>query len=275
MYLLRKILMQWPRLFEIEDQKWLPQLLRNQMTDALQFLILEMKIYDPIIPELQWVMLHSKTRNVVDLCSGGTGPWDYLVGAIPPSELLIGRITLTDLFPNKEALRSMSDKNPIFDYRATPVDVLDMDVELEGVRTLFSSFHHFDTHQAVSIVQDAVNKQMPICIFEFTGRRLLNFLLTPVSMLILFTAMLFKKRLTFSRLLFSYLIPLVPLIYLWDSMVSHLRTYSQAELKAILNRVDNADSYEWEIGEATSPKTPLKNSYLIGYPKNSKESASY
>lgn len=259
--------MQWPRLFEIEDQKWLPQILRNQMTDALQFLILEMKIYDPIIPEFQWVMLHSKHKNVVDLCSGGTGPWDYIVGAISPSEELIERITLTDLFPNKKALQAMSDHNPIFDYRETPVDVLDIDVELEGVRTLFSSFHHFDTDKAVSIIQDAVNKQMPICIFEFTGRRVSNFILTPVSMLVLFTAMLFKRRLTFSRLLFSYLIPIVPLIYLWDSMVSHLRTYSQSELKAILNRVNSADSYEWEIGEATSPKTVLRNSYLIGYPK--------
>lgn len=62
--------MNWPRLFEIEDQKWLPDVLRNQMTDALQFLILDMKIYDPILPEFQWVMQQSETREVVDLCSG-------------------------------------------------------------------------------------------------------------------------------------------------------------------------------------------------------------
>jgi hypothetical protein len=259
--------MRWPRLFEIEDQKWLPQILRNQMTDALKFLILEMKVYDPIMPEFQWVMQQSKAKKVVDLCSGGTGPWEYIVGAISHPEEIVERITLTDLFPNKQALKAMSDKNPIFHYRETPVDVLDIAVELDGVRTLFSSFHHFDPEQAVTIIQDAVNKQMPICIFEFTGRSFMNFLLTPISMLMLFVMLLFKRPLTISRLLFSYLIPIVPMIYLWDSTVSHLRSYSQSELKEILSRVENRESYEWEIGEATSPKTPLKNSYLIGYPK--------
>jgi hypothetical protein len=259
--------MNWPRLFEIEDQKWLPDVLRNQMTDALQFLILDMKIYDPILPEFQWVMQQSETREVVDLCSGGTGPWDYLIGEILNPEELVERITLTDLYPNKEALKAMTDKNPLFDYRAESINALNIDAGLKGVRTLFSSFHHFDRIKATSILQDAVNKQMPICIFEFTGRRGANFLLTPVSTLLLFARMLFKKRLTFSRLLFSCLIPIVPLIFLWDSLVSQLRSYSKAELKEILAQIMNAETFEWEIGEATSPKTPFRNCYLIGYPK--------
>ncbi len=259
--------MNWPRLFEIEDQNWFPRVLRDQMTDALQFLIHEMKIYDPILPEFQWVMQQSATKNVVDLCSGGTGPWAYLVGNLPLPEEIVAQITLTDLYPNKNALQSMADKNAIFQYRETPVNVLNIDPELRGVRTLFSSFHHFDKNDATSILQDAVNKQMPICIFEFTGRRGVNFLLTPVLTLLLFAKLLFKRRLTFARLLFSSLIPIVPLIFLWDSLVSHLRSYSEAELKEILAQVKHADLFEWEIGEATSPKTVFRNGYLIGHPK--------
>jgi len=259
--------MNWPRLFEIEDQKWLPRVLRDQMTDALQFLIHEMKIYDPILPEFQWVMQQSATKNVVDLCSGGTGPWEYLIGELATPEEIVAQIALTDLYPNKKALQSVSAKNPIFQYRETPVNVLNIDPELSGVRTLFSSFHHFDKSDATSILQDAVNKQMPICIFEFTARRGVNFLLTPISTLLLFAKLLFKKRFSFPRLFFSCLIPIVPLIFLWDSLVSHLRSYSEAELKEILAQVKNAEMFEWEIGEATSPKTVFRNCYLIGYPK--------
>ena len=259
--------MKWPRLFEIEDQRWLPAVLRNQITDALRYLIIEMKIYDPIIPEFLWVMQQSRTKYVVDLCSGGTGPWEYLIREISNPEEMIERITLTDLYPNEKALKAMSDNHPIFKYKTESVDALNIDTELEGVRTLFSSFHHFATDEAVSIIQDAVNKQMPICIFEFTGRRLANFLLTPITIVLLFAKLLFNRPLTGSRLLFSYLLPIVPLLLLWDSTVSHLRSYSQDELKEILNHVSDSASYDWEIGESTSPKTPLANTYLIGYPK--------
>jgi hypothetical protein len=264
------MLMQWPRFFEIEDQPWFPQVLRDQITDALQFLILEMKAYDPILPELNWVIQKSGRKNIVDLCSGATGPWDYLVVELLKQGEVLERITLTDLFPNENALKRMAEKNPIFKYNPIPADVLDIDRDLDGIRTLFSSFHHFNRAQAVSILQDAVDKQMPICVFEFTGRRAANFILTPFVMFGVFAKLLFKKRLTFSRLLFSYLIPIVPLALLWDSTVSHLRTYSPAELNDLLSRVNHAESFEWEIGETTSPKTVLSNTYLIGYPKENR-----
>ena len=102
--------MNWQKFIEIEDQRWFPQLLRNQITDALRYLIIDMKIYDPIIPEFLWVMQQSRTKNVVDLCSGGTGPWEYLVGAISKSDEIIECITLTDAYPNEKALKELADK---------------------------------------------------------------------------------------------------------------------------------------------------------------------
>lgn len=259
--------MKWPRLFELEDQRWLPQILRDQMTDALRYLIIEMKVYAPIIPELLWVMQQSPTKDVVDLCSGGSGPWDYLLAEISESEEFVARITLTDLYPNERAFKALSESRPIISYQTEPVNALDISADLEGLRTLFSSFHHFDLPAATSIIQDAVDKQMPIGIFEFTERRAVNFLITPITTIMLFSKMLFRTQLSLSRLLFSYLIPIVPLIFLWDSNVSHLRSYSQDNLKEIIRNVHNSDSYEWEVGENRSPKTPIKNTYLIGYPK--------
>ena len=99
--------MKWPRFFEIEDQGWLPRVLRDQITDALRYLIVEMKIYDPIIPEFLWVMQKSQTKNVIDLCSGGTGPWEYLIHAISNPEESVTGITLTDLYPNEKAMKGL------------------------------------------------------------------------------------------------------------------------------------------------------------------------
>ncbi len=263
--------MKWPRLFEIEDQRWLPRILRDQITDALRYLIVEMKIYDPIIPEFLWVMQKSQTKKVVDLCSGGTGPWEYLINAISNPEESVAGITLTDLYPNEKALKALSESHSLFNYKLDSVDALNIDEQLIGVRTLFSSFHHFEPAKATLIIQDAVDKQMPICVFEFTQRRVIDFFIAPIFMVRLFAKLLFTRPLTISRLLFSYLIPIVPLIYLWDSTVSHWRSYSQEDLRAILNNVHNSESFEWEIGESSSARTPLKNIYLIGYPKKKKQ----
>jgi hypothetical protein len=164
-------------------------------------------------------------------------------------------------------MKALAEGHPLFDYKKCSVNALDIDEQLEGVRTIFSSFHHFDTDDAVSILQDAVDKQMPICVFEFTERRLVNLFIAPISMVILFAKLLFTRPLTISKLVFCLILPIVPLIYLWDAAVSHLRSYSRDELQALVSCVSNAETFVWEIGQSTSPKTPLKNTFLIGYPK--------
>ena len=259
--------MNWQFLIELEDLPWFPHMFRKQITDALQFFTTDMKVYDPIIPEFLWVLQQSKTKKVIDLCSGGSGPWEYLLAASADINTSVEKITLTDLYPNMEAMAELTSTHPKVEFEEKPVNALDVDENLKGVRTLFSCFHHFTTAEATSILQDAVDKKMPICIYEFTGRRAVNFFHTPVATAILFTKLLFKRPLTIQKILFSYILPIVPLIYLWDSTVSHLRSFSQDELRAMITNINNGDSYEWEIGENSSPRSHLRNTFLIGYPK--------
>ncbi len=259
--------MRWPRLIEIEDQPWLPACLRDQVTDTLQFLIVDMNAYTPIIPELLWLIQQSPSKKVIDLCSGGSGPWLDLLAQIRKPEESIEEIILTDLFPNHGSLQASADQHPLLSYCPEAVNALKIDPELDGVRTLFSSFHHFPQNQAAAILQDAVDKRKPIGIFEFTERRKSHFLLLPLFTLSLFFKQLRKRPVTWPRLLWSCLIPVVPLIFMWDSFVSILRTYSQADLQAMIDMINNKDSFCWEIGESESPLTPLKNTFLIGYPK--------
>ncbi len=259
--------MPWPRLFEIEDFSWLPACWRDQMTDALQFLILDMKAYAPIVPELLWVMQQSRSKQIIDLCSGGGGPWLDLLGRMSKPAESIENILLTDLYPNRQALQRAAAEHDLLSYCPEPVDALDIPARRQGVRTLFSCFHHFSPAQATSILQDAVNKGSAIGVFEFTGRHRNHLLLLPFVTVGLFVKLLWKRPLSWSRLLWSYLLPVVPLIFWWDSSVSMLHSYTQAELEQILAGVRGRDAFAWEIGESESPLTPLKNTYLIGYPK--------
>jgi hypothetical protein len=61
---------------------------------------------------------------------------------------------------------------------------------------------------------------------------------------------------------------LVPLVSLFDGLVSCLRTYSVQELRRTVEGLDAKD-YQWEIGELKSKAGPIPITYLIGVPKGS------
>src|SRR5262245_54392038 len=112
-----------------------------------------------------------------------------------------------------------------------PVDATRVPDELPGFRTMFSAFHHFRPEQASAVLADAVRMRQGIGVFEGTQRRplaLLLMLLVPLAVLITTP---FIRPFRWSRLLWTYLIPIVPIVALFDALVSCLRTYSIEELR--------------------------------------------
>jgi hypothetical protein len=60
---------------ELHEQPWFPAFLRNQITDALQQGLKLSGAYAPVLPLLQSALETTGACCVVDLCSGGGGPW--------------------------------------------------------------------------------------------------------------------------------------------------------------------------------------------------------
>ena len=75
----------------------------------------------------------------------------------------------------------------------------------------------------------------------------------------------FVRPFRWSRLLWTYLIPLVPFVLLFDGIVSCIRTYSPAELGELLEGL-SANEYQWDIGEERQGPLPVTITYLIGLP---------
>jgi len=249
---------------ELHEQPWFPTTLRNEVTDALQFGSEKLKAYDPIFHLLQRALSVARSRSVVDLCSGSGGPWvgfSKRLGADSTSY----RILLTDKFPNFAAAERTepSSPNPVEYYRS-PVDATHVPADLAGFRTVFTSFHHFPPAQARAILQDAVDARQGIGIFEVTRRRasamamIFVWFLTPLA----FTP--FIRPFRWSRLLYTYALPLIPLVLLFDGIVSCLRTYQPGELHEMAQDLAGPE-YRWEVGEQTSAAGP-PITYLIGYP---------
>jgi hypothetical protein len=259
--------------FELHEQAWFPSSLRDGVTDALQFGIRCLRAYAPIVPMLERTLKATESRSIVDMCSGGGGPWIDLARQLearraPSSN---GRqkapdlqILLTDKYPNLRAFENVkaASCNRINFYPAS-VDAMKVPEELQGLRTMFTSFHHFPPDEARAIIQNAVDAGKGIGIFELPRRALSTILLTFGFVLMLFVGTPWIRPFRWSRLLWTYLIPIVPFALLFDGVVSCLRSYPPQELREMVGRLSGRE-YRWEIGEALGGGTPI--TYLVGSP---------
>ncbi|MCP4640564.1 MAG: class I SAM-dependent methyltransferase [bacterium] len=252
-------------LFEIHDQSWCPRSLREGVTDFLRFGQDLTGQYKAVAPLLRTALARTGARRIVDLCSGGGGPWRRLHapvgsdGAIP--------VCLTDRHPNRPALeRACEAAEGALSAHPDPVDATAVPAELTGLRTLFTSFHHFPPTAAREILADAVAQRQGIAIFEFTHRSVLGVLcMLPAFTMVLLSAP-FIRPFRWTRLFWAYLVPLLPFVTVFDGIVSSLRTYSPDDLRALTAGL--GDDYVWEAEEVRAPFAPIPTTYLIGYPSD-------
>jgi len=251
---------------ELEDQPWFPALLRDAGT---AYLGLAARLDDPgpaIAERLRPALEATGLRRLVDLCSGGAGPLGSVLAELE-REGIEADALLTDRFPNLPSFRRLKEQiGDRVDFEAEPVDALAVPDDLEGLRTLFNALHHFRPEQARGLLQDAVDAGQPVAAFEMVGRhpvQLIGLLSSPLLALLL---MPFTRPFRWSWLLFTYVIPVIPLFILWDGVVSGLRVYSVAELRELVAGL-RGEEYVWEIGAEPMTRIPAPVTYLVGYPK--------
>lgn len=253
------------QLFEFDELSWYPTLFRDAITGALRFFSTRSNIYGPAIPRLKGVLQKLGCREIIDLGSGGSGPILLIQRRLKEREGYPVRVILTDLFPNIEAFETASaESGGSIGYVAAPVDATGVSEDLEGFRTMFASFHHFKPEKARMILRDAWRKRVGIGVFEFTNRSPAMFVVMLFSPILILLVTPLLRPLTWKKLFWTYLVPLIPLTGLWDGIVSYLRTYSPQELMELLGGLKSED-YTWEIGQVHGIGLH-KITYLFGYP---------
>jgi hypothetical protein len=256
-------------LFEFIDQPWYPGLFRRMQADYLQFAATMGAGHQNLVPLFKKAFEASGTNHIIDLCSGGSGPWVNLRGQLAQAGHPVS-IKLTDKYPHPESIAQWpaNPDSPI-EYLSESVDAMQVPPHLTGMRTMFEGFHHFRPEEARAILQDAASRRAPIGIFEASLMPPLGWLVLLLSPLITLLAYIFVtpfiKPRKFSRFLFTYLIPLVPLATCWDGVISLLRVYSPPELAELTAQV-SADNYTWESGTVSTGTPIFAFTYLIGYP---------
>ncbi len=248
-------------IFEFTDQKWFPNILRNCMTEYLEFIIEKSNAYEPLIPFLQKEISKSESNQIIDLGSGSGGGMRWIFHRMMKENNPV-KITLTDLYPAIESYENNKEKLDQVKYYPVSVDPSNVPFELKGMRTLFNLFHHLRPADAIKVLQNACESKNSILIVEANdpGPLQFIFMILFLPLLVLLTAP-FIKPYRVSRYIFTYLIPVLPFLIQWDGIVSLLRTYSPEQMKDLALQ-SGCGSYIWESGKLT--KGGISLLYMFG-----------
>ena len=234
--------------FEFHERSECPAFIRDSVVETLGHGLRWGGLANVIGPAFQEFLRLAQPTRILDLCSGSGQPAANLVKWLKENNTPCPQFILSDLFPNRATLEDslLVDPDRLV-FEAEPVDATNVDSSIgHDARMMVNAFHHFDTKMAKSILEDCALKKKSIFIFEGVPRGLLAFLTLALSMpvvpLALFVNPFLAPRHKLLKFVFTFFIPLIPLVFIWDSVVSNLRTYTESEW---LEMTRSIGGYQW------------------------------
>lgn len=261
--------------FEFEDIPWLPEFIRSGITKLIVVLHQLSGTSDVIGALLLKARKVHPFKQIVDIGSGSGGIMpEAFMKMNEASEDKCVRLLLTDLYPNLQAAEKFNKgPNANVTYARQPVDAMAMTSMPEGLKTMINSFHHMRPEVAKKILQSAQEHQQAILIYEMGENKIptwLWILLLPLSLLIMIIMVWlmtpFVKPLTWHQLLFTYLIPVIPICYAWDGQISMARFYTFEDIDVLMDGFPSIDRYKWETGYGYKANGNKLGYYILGWP---------
>lgn len=257
------------QLVELEDLPGFPPRLRDLATDVLRVAQSRPELVRPLLPLVVRVLERGGTREVLDLASGGGGAWPALRRALAAEGICL-RVTLSDRYPSASA--AVRTDGAGLRYHPDPVDALAPPPELPGMRTMLNALHHFEPDDVVRLLRSVVAAGRPLLVAEYSERSWRGvaqvLVAAPISA---WAAPARLRAAEWDRLLLTYLLPAVPLVCLWDGVVSQLRAYEPDELLALAAAATRAESaegaYRWEAARRRVRGLPVRLTHLLGWPE--------
>ncbi len=236
-------------LFEFNDSDWCPRVIRESITEALGWSLITGGIYSALVAPFELFLNYSGSKVLLDMCSGSGEPAVFLAKALQRRGDRRPRFILTDLMPSVTAQKRLcASRSADVSWVGRPVDALSPgQLPFHDARTFFSSFHHFKPQEARSLLKQAADAGKAVFVAE-------PFTTTPSSFRPLFKlgrrayihAATGSGR-SAARLLFTMVVPLIPIMGLWDGLVSQGRCYGGSELMDM--GASAAPGYHWEFHE--------------------------
>ncbi|KPA09805.1 conserved hypothetical protein, membrane [Candidatus Magnetomorum sp. HK-1] len=253
--------------FEFNERQECPRFLRDAVVEILGKAIKLGKIFDPVAPLFKEFCQRTNNYSFIDLCSGTGEPLTAFVKGMQQDKANSVCFTASDLFPKVHAMKEVVKEFPdniSMIYESIDATDVPENHDRPG-RTIINAFHHFSTDMAQKIIQDSVQKRRAIFILEAFPRDFKCFLAFFPMLTLSFLINPFltqKDRLT--KLIFSFLIPIIPIIGTFDGFISVCRIHDKEELMKMVEPYQ--DVYDWEYHQVPFSKWG-KSLVFVGIPK--------
>ena len=255
-------------LFEFNDSSWAPRAVRDTIVESLSRTLGWGHLLSGLVAPFERFVRDAGVTEVLDVCAGGGGPARILVQEIRRAGRTPPRFILTDLFPQEEAWEAARAAFPEhIQFIARPIDATAIPADVAGgrARVIVNAFHHFPPSLAQSILRDAVIGSAGVFIAEPFVRNPLRFAsLVPAGALAVLANPWLASRQRLTKAALTFATPVIFAASLWDGLVSTMRVYSEAELRAMVAPL--GDRFVWTWGRHAFPLGGL-GYYFYGVPR--------
>jgi len=219
--------------FEFNERNECPEFIRDGIVEILGKGIRWSKYFSSSIQAFIEFANQVETTTFLDLCSGSGEPAAFFVEELLRQGKTQFKFVLSDLFPKTHSMNSVSKQFPEQTHViTTPVDATNVKQEYDqAARTIINAFHHFPPELAKSIIRDCVKKERGIFIIESFPRSVIKyFSVIPYLLVSFFVNPFITQKDRLLKFLFSFIIPLIPVLGFWDGLISSCRIHSKDEL---------------------------------------------
>ena len=135
----------------------------------------------------------------------------------------------------------------------------------EGLYLSVNSFHQFSVEEAKDMLKQISHNRQPVVIVEGNNDSLWQVIgMTVIVPLTVLVTAPFVKPFRFERIIFTYLLPVLPFVTFFDGFMALFKIYAPKDLDELTASIETKDYY-WRSGKLDNGRGG-KIIYLIGYP---------
>jgi len=204
---------------QLINLEWFPSHLKTLIAEFLSWFVLKVDATKPFVPIIENELTYTKSEKIINI--------DFNLGAgidtVAP--FLNDKIEIVSIPPNK------------------------LNTEKNGLYLFVNCFHQLSAEEAKSNLKKIAESGNPIVVVEGNNDSLWQIIGMTifVPLTVLLTAP-FVKPFRVSRIIFTYLIPILPFAIVVDGCLALMKLYNPDDLKELTSNF-NIPNYEWKMGK--------------------------
>ncbi len=196
-----------------------PKLFKKLIAEFLSWFVLKVNASKPFLPVIEEILDKTQTKKVLNI--------EFNIGA--------GVETVKPFLKDDITIESIS--------------VTKFNTTEKGVYLFVNAFHQLQIFEAKKILHQIADSENPVVVVEGNNDNLWQIIgMTVFVPLTVLATAPFVKPFRISRIIFTYLIPILPIVIIIDGCISLLKLYNPSDLLELTASL-NTKNYEWKAGK--------------------------